>query len=344
MSTRLTKEICRCEAKTRFGLQLRPSLCRHSIEEGKYPRNRTDHGRIALVQSKTRAVQRRITLNLKIFPHPGFCGNLTLLGSPRNPELKPIAPPARLFGLDTLRAFAVLIVMLYHLTIFEELPAQILPVTYFGWMGVDLFFVLSGFLIGQQAFKPYLTGRRLALWGFYRRRAYRILPAYLVVVALYFLVPVWREAPRRAPLWKFVTFTMNFGFTFDRRAFLVQDYPDDIWTRIYYPSYTRLDGLVSGVSLALIRTFRPTWCHRLMQRGHTLFIAGLCCVGTVIWMFRDWNLGDSTGSAMWGSSSASRFSHSASDSSRHRASALTACSSASGSPHLRHSPDIPQPL
>jgi peptidoglycan/LPS O-acetylase OafA/YrhL len=62
--------------------------------------------------------------------------------------MKPIAAPARLFGLDTLRAFAI-VVMLYHLTIFGELPKRILPVTYFGWMGVDLFFVLSGFLIGQ---------------------------------------------------------------------------------------------------------------------------------------------------------------------------------------------------
>src|ERR1700722_153550 len=124
--------------------------------------------------------------------------------------MKPIAAPARLFGLDTLRAFAIVVVMLYHLTIFGELPMRILPVTYFGWMGVDLFFVLSGFLIGQQALKPYLVGQRLSVAEFYRRRAYRIFPAYLVVLALYFLVPGWRESPHLAPLWKFLTFTTNF--------------------------------------------------------------------------------------------------------------------------------------
>jgi hypothetical protein len=76
------------------------------------------------------------------------------------------AAPNRLRGLDTLRALAVLVVMLYHLTIFGELPARILPVTYFGWMGVDLFFVLSGFLIGQQVLKPYARGERPSIASF----------------------------------------------------------------------------------------------------------------------------------------------------------------------------------
>lgn len=263
--------------------------------------------------------------------------------------MKPIAAPTRLFGLDTLRALAVIVVMLYHLTIFGELPSRLLPVTYFGWMGVDLFFVLSGFLIGQQALKPYLTQQRLSLAEFYRRRAYRILPAYLAVLALYVLVPGWREAPRLAPLWKFLTFTMNFGFSFDRRAFshawslcveehfylilpllvvllmrrpstrktiavfasvvlfgivlrafLVTHYPNEVWTGIYYPSYTRLDGLLTGVALAVVRTFRPAWWQLLMRRGHTLSLAGAVCIGCVLWMFRNHDLGNDTGSAMWG--------------------------------------------
>jgi peptidoglycan/LPS O-acetylase OafA/YrhL len=90
--------------------------------------------------------------------------------------VKLIAAPTRLFGLDTLRVLAIVVVMLYHLTIFGELPSRILPVTYFGWMGVDLFFVLSGFLIGQQALKPYLIGQRLSISEFYRRRVYASCP------------------------------------------------------------------------------------------------------------------------------------------------------------------------
>ena len=263
--------------------------------------------------------------------------------------MKLIAAPTRLFGLDTLRAFAVLIVMLYHLTIFGELPSRLRIVTSYGWMGVDLFFVLSGFLIGQQALKPYLTRQRFSIPEFYRRRAYRILPAYLVVLTLYFLFPGLREAPRLAPLWKFLTFTMNIGFSFDRRcfshawslcveeyfylvlpllvallmrrpsarktvailasvtifgiclrAFLITHYPDEVWTRIYYPTYTRLDGLLTGVALAIVRAFRPAWWQALMQRGHTLFLTGIVCVSGVIWMFRNDDLGSDTGSAMWG--------------------------------------------
>lgn len=247
-----------------------------------------------------------------------------------------------------MRAAAVLAVVLYHLTVFGELPESILPYTYFGWMGVDLFFVLSGFLIGQQLFRSYLHGGKPSITGFYLRRAYRILPAYLAVLALYFLVPAWRDYPNLAPLWKFLTFTMNFGFSFKQRAFshawslcveehfylvlplltawfmrkpslrktisamllitlfgillrgyLITHFPDDLWPRIYYPTYTRLDGLLAGVTLALISTFRPAWWKVWMQRGHTLFLSGVACLGCVLWMLRDHNLGDDTGSAKW---------------------------------------------
>jgi peptidoglycan/LPS O-acetylase OafA/YrhL len=84
------------------------------------------------------------------------------------------------------------------------------------------------------------------------------------------------------------------------RAFLITHYPDEVWTGIYYPSYTRLDGLLTGVALAVVRTFRPAWWHSLMQRGHTLFLTGTVCISCVVWMFRKHDLGNSTGSAMWG--------------------------------------------
>lgn len=266
-----------------------------------------------------------------------------------NRSLQRNAMPPHSHGLDTLRAFAVLAVMLYHLTIFGELPTRLLPVARFGWMGVDLFFVLSGFLIGQQVCKPYLCGQRPAIGGFYSRRAYRILPAYLAVLALYLFVPWWREAPRLAPLWKFLTFTMNLGFDFDRRAFshawslcveehfylllplvaallarrpsarkigatliflvlfgialralLLARYPDEVYTRIYYPSYTRLDGLLAGVALALARLLRPAWWARLMRHGHLLSLSGAACVAAVMLLFWQNELGSSDGLARWG--------------------------------------------
>ena len=112
-------------------------------------------------------------------------------------------------GLDTLRALAIALVMLYHFMIQGLLPSALEPVARVGWIGVDLFFVLSGFLIGSQLMRPLLKGERLSLREFYRRRAYRILPAFLTVMLLYATVPVWREAQGPVAPWQYVTFLWN---------------------------------------------------------------------------------------------------------------------------------------
>jgi peptidoglycan/LPS O-acetylase OafA/YrhL len=82
--------------------------------------------------------------------------------------------PARLRGLDTLRALAILAATLYHLQ--SDLPEVLAPVAHFCWMGVDLFFVLSGYLVGAQALKTQEGGALHGLWRFYRRRLLRVLP------------------------------------------------------------------------------------------------------------------------------------------------------------------------
>jgi peptidoglycan/LPS O-acetylase OafA/YrhL len=81
----------------------------------------------------------------------------------------------------------------------------------FGWTGVELFFVLSGFLIGTQLLEPVARGEAPSLKRFYLRRSLRILPPYLIVVALYLFVPAWTERPVETPAWRFLTFTQNFG-------------------------------------------------------------------------------------------------------------------------------------
>jgi peptidoglycan/LPS O-acetylase OafA/YrhL len=116
----------------------------------------------------------------------------------------------RVPGLDLLRAFAIVWVMFFHAWTLG-LGTPWLAGTRFGWMGVDLFFALSGYLIGRQ----WLTAlqRRTASFGdFYTRRALRILPAFLVVVGAYFLLPSWREQAAIQPLWQFLTFTENLLF------------------------------------------------------------------------------------------------------------------------------------
>ena len=81
----------------------------------------------------------------------------------------------------------------------------------FGWIGVDLFFILSGYLIGGQLLSPLARHKPIKLGRFFARRALRILPAYLVVLGIYFLLPAWREYPEMFPLWKFLLSVQNIG-------------------------------------------------------------------------------------------------------------------------------------
>lgn len=115
--------------------------------------------------------------------------------APARRELSPTAPapalaPAHLPALDGLRGLAILAVILYHyLANFgSSLPVarELLGLVHSGWTGVDLFFVLSGFLITgilhdtKSAPRFFLT--------FYARRTLRIFPLYYAVLAITFLI------------------------------------------------------------------------------------------------------------------------------------------------------------
>lgn len=187
----------------------------------------------------------------------------------------------------------------------------------------------------MQLFAQIKAGRRISFQEFFIKRFFRIIPAYAVVLGIYFLIPAFHEREALPPLWRFITFTQNFGFdikhlgTFshawslcveehfylllplvlialarygtERKAVLLllvlfsagfmvrlmiwngiiapaqgQDDFFVIWYRnIYYPTYTRLDGLLVGVGLALIFTFRTAikdWCDK---KANLLLITGI---------------------------------------------------------------------
>lgn len=98
-----------------------------------------------------------------------------------------------LLALDGLRGFAILSVLCYHYLVVGSLQPSgigkyLLPAAKMGWAGVDLFFVLSGFLI-----TGILLGARTATnyyRVFYARRVLRIFPVYYLAVALVFWVVV----------------------------------------------------------------------------------------------------------------------------------------------------------
>lgn len=113
-------------------------------------------------------------------------------------------------GLDHLRAFAILFVFLYHYQIFGH-PDWEENISQFGWTGVDLFFVLSGYLIAGQLFASIKRNAPIHLREFFIKRFFRIIPAYLVILTLYSLFPLLRERDPLSPLWRYLTFTLNFG-------------------------------------------------------------------------------------------------------------------------------------
>ncbi|MGN6503169.1 MAG: acyltransferase family protein [Pseudolysinimonas sp.] len=76
-------------------------------------------------------------------------------------------------GLDGVRAIAVLLVMLFHLS-----PGAVAG----GFIGVDLFFVVSGFLITSLLRREFAAAGRISLRGFWTRRARRLLPALVVLL------------------------------------------------------------------------------------------------------------------------------------------------------------------
>jgi peptidoglycan/LPS O-acetylase OafA/YrhL len=125
------------------------------------------------------------------------------------------AAPARLAGLDTLRALAIALVLMSHYNGFVAQGSVFGFIGEIGWAGVDLFFVLSGYLIGNQLMAPAARGEPLSLKTFFARRLLRTLPNYYVVLAVYLLLPhsaIWGKTMES--VWHFLTFTQNFGMKY----------------------------------------------------------------------------------------------------------------------------------
>jgi len=121
-----------------------------------------------------------------------------------------ISDKHKLLGLDHLRAFAIGYVVLFHYRLFGH-PEWVDKIGDFGWTGVDLFFVLSGFLIAGQLFAAIAQGRPISMKTFFAKRFFRIIPPYLLMLCLYVAFPFLREREHMAPLWRYLTFTTNFG-------------------------------------------------------------------------------------------------------------------------------------
>ncbi len=240
----------------------------------------------------------------------------------------------KLYGLDALRALAISFVFIYHYGRIFPSPEWLTGISKFGWTGVDLFFVLSGYLIASQLFAGIAKEEKLSFKNFFLKRFFRIIPAYLAVVAMYFCFPAAREREAPAPLWKYLSFTQNLGLdlrtqgTFSHawslcieeqfylllplllialihlkafrkgrwllaalfmlglvlRWFIYNNVvlvPEEeinwiTWYKwIYYPTSSRLDGLLCGVAIAALFQFSPMLRERITAYGNQLLLLSL---------------------------------------------------------------------
>ncbi|MBV8035127.1 acyltransferase [Roseateles sp.] len=191
----------------------------------------------------------------------------------------------RLPGLDLLRSIAIVWVMLFHAFLVGGLGPGFEWLSRFGWAGVDIFFVLSGFLIGSQLLSSLRRGEALRLGDFYWRRAWRILPAFAVVLAVYVAFPVLRETPSLEAWWQFASFTLNLLIDYGRNqafshawSLCVEEhfylfFPLLAWWFARRPSAARLAALCVVLVLGGIALRAGVWLHdNALQPSRNWFI------------------------------------------------------------------------
>lgn len=178
---------------------------------------------------------------------------------PRPNDPAPAPEPGRQPALDGLRGLAILWVVSYHYFALPARAAGIAAVPFVtvlaghGWIGVNLFFVLSGYLITRG-----LAGRPpglATLRAFWVKRAVRILPAYaLLLLSFPVARSLWPASSPDAgrvfnasvPLWSYLAFAQNYFIA--RLGYLGDD-----WLRVLWSLAVEMQFyLFISVALALI--------------------------------------------------------------------------------------------
>ena len=120
----------------------------------------------------------------------------------------------KIFGLDLMRVGAILLVLAAHILWIYPNHKNLLTkgMNFSGFIGVELFFVLSGFLIGGSLHRVFL--RQDYSWSivrnFMRRRMLRIMPNYLLILLVNIVVFSFLGYDIREP-WKYFVFLQNFA-------------------------------------------------------------------------------------------------------------------------------------
>ncbi len=124
----------------------------------------------------------------------------------------------RIFGLDLMRATAIIMVVSSHTLFFFDQPNKYISqiASMFGFFGVELFFVLSGFLIGRILYRMFLEENfsSKSIFNFLQRRWLRTLPNYFLIllinIGIVFLINI---SVNKSEIWYYFFFLQNFKTT-----------------------------------------------------------------------------------------------------------------------------------
>ena len=127
---------------------------------------------------------------------------------------------ARNAGLDILRFFAVFLVLARHMQPRADASWIEHAWRHGGWIGVDLFFVLSGFLVSSLLFHEYQQRKKLNLQRFFIRRGFKIYPPVVVLVCVTSVVFMWGGAPPS-------------GWNIAGELLMIQNYAGRLWNHTW---------------------------------------------------------------------------------------------------------------
>lgn len=115
-------------------------------------------------------------------------------------------------GLDIMRAIAAILIVVYHYDVHRIEGVSKFTEVFFGtlWSMVDLFFVLSGFLIASGWFKEIEKKGQPSFKDFYIKRFFRILPLYYAVIAFYWIKNVIIMKRVDYNPWNLILFIQNY--------------------------------------------------------------------------------------------------------------------------------------
>lgn len=212
----------------------------------------------------------------------------------------------RLWSLDVLRSAAIMLVLTAHIVLGYGAPALLAPLQ-LGGIGVDLFFVLSGWLLGGQIFKELSYTDRIDIKRFWLRRWIRTLPAYYVVLALLSALQLLTKDNWALPLdylfflqnyhQPFELFHVSWSLAVEEQFYLiVAPAAFLLWklqrhTRLIvlllvfslpsvfryfsfyenlYQTHVRIDGCIAGVLLAYVKVQLPSCWNYLENQSRVL--------------------------------------------------------------------------